>query len=137
MIEAHETCDYDYVEIHSGLGIETPTLEKYCNTSHPEPVLSPSHTATVHFHSDADSSDQGFQIAFNVVEGIPGCGGVYTASIGVIMSPNSIDGKYQHNLVCDYIISMPENNRVSIEFSLFNLEESLSCKFDAIEVSHC
>lgn len=134
MIEAHETCNFDYVEIHSGLGIDTPRLGKYCNTTHPEPVITPSHTATVHFHSDAESADQGFQIAFNVVEGIPGCGGIFTAAKGDIISPNTIDGKYQHNLLCDYIIQMPDATRVSIEFSRFKLEESVSCKFDAIEV---
>lgn len=135
MIEAHETCGYDYVEIHSGLGIETSSLGKYCNTTSPPPLLTPSHTATVHFHSDGESSDDGFQIAFSVVEGIPGCGGTFTAPRGDIMSPTSIsDGNYKHNIACDYIIQMPKNTRVRIEFKKFALEDSLGCKFDKLEV---
>lgn len=138
MIETHQNCSYDFVEIHSGLGSDTPSLEKFCNTTIPPPLLTPSNTATIHFHSDADGEDSGFQIAFSVVEGIPGCGGVYTSPKGDVMSPTSIaDGKYKHNLVCDYLIQMPRDARVRIEFKKFALEDSSSCKFDRVEVSIC
>lgn len=136
MIEAHESCTYDFVEIHSGLGVETASLGKYCNTTNPPPLLTPSHTATIHFHSDGDSSDAGFQIAFSVVEGIPGCGGTYTTPKGDIMSPTSIaDGKYKHNIVCDYVIQLPKDSRVRIKFKTFVLEDSSGCKFDKVEVN--
>jgi cubilin len=136
MIESHPTCEFDFVEIHSGLGVETPSLGKYCNTSNPAPLLSTSHTATIHFHSDGTSSDAGFQIAYSVVEGIPGCGGIYTAPKGDIVSPTSIaEGKYKHNVMCDYIIQMPTDSRIRIEFKQFALEDSSGCKFDKIEVS--
>lgn len=136
MIEAHATCSFDFVEVHSGLGSETPSLGKFCNTTNPPPLLTPSHTATIHFHSDGDSNDVGFQIAFSVVEGIPGCGGVYTAARGDVLSPTNIaDGKYKHNMMCDYVIQMPKDSRVRIEFKKFSLEESSSCKFDKIEVN--
>lgn len=138
MIEAHETCDYDYVEIHSGLGVETQSLGKYCNTTNPPPLLTPSQTATIHFHSDGDSSDVGFQIAFSVVEGIPGCGGTYTTPKGDIMSPTNIaDGKYKHNIICDYVIQLPKDSRVRIVFKTFVLEDSDGCKFDKVEVNVC
>lgn len=136
MIEAHESCGYDYVEVHSGLGVETSSLGKYCNSTNPPPLLTPGNTATIHFHSDGDSSDAGFQIAFSVHEGIPGCGGVYTASKGDIVSPTNLDdGKYKHNMVCDYVIQMPANSRVRIEFKKFALEDSSGCKFDRLEVN--
>jgi cubilin len=137
MIEAHESCGYDYVEIHGGLGVETSSLGKYCNSSNPPPLLTPGNTATIHFHSDGDSSDAGFQIAFSVVEGIPGCGGTFTASKGDIVSPTNLDdGKYKHNMVCEYVIQMPVGSRVRIEFKKFALEESSGCKFDKVEVSN-
>lgn len=135
MIEAHQTCAYDYVEVHSGLGSETPSLGKFCNTTNPPPLLTPSHTATIHFHSDSDSSDAGFQIAYSVVEGTPGCGGTYTAPKGDIVSPiNIADGKYKHNIICDYVIQLPRDSRVRLEFITFALEDSTTCKFDRVEV---
>lgn len=135
MIEAHQTCAYDYVEVHSGLGTETPSLGKYCNTTNPPPLLTPSHTATIHFHSDGDSNDAGFQIAYSVVEGFPGCGGTYTSAKGDIVSPTNIeDGKYKHNIICDYVIQLPKESRIRIEFKKFALEDSSSCKFDRVEV---
>lgn len=134
-IESHVNCSYDYLEIHSGDNIETPSLGKFCNSTIPPPLLTPSNVATIHFHSDADSSDAGFQIAYSVVEGIPGCGGIYTATKGDISSPMNIaDGKYKHNLLCDYVIRMPLKTRVRIEFLKFDLEESMSCKFDKLEI---
>lgn len=136
MIEAHETCNFDFVEVHSGLGSETPSLGKYCNSTNPPPLLTPSNTATIHFHSDGDSSDFGFQIAYSVVEGFPGCGGIYTSSKGDVVSPTNIaDGKYKHNMVCDYVIQLPRESRVRIEFKKFALEDSSTCKFDKVEVS--
>lgn len=136
MIEAHDTCNFDYVEIHSGLGVETASLGKFCNSTNPPPLLTPGHTATIHFHSDGDSNDVGFQIAFSVVEGVPGCGGIYTASKGEVMSPTGIDdGKYKHNMICEYVLQMPTGSRVRVNFKKFALEDSAGCKFDRVEVS--
>lgn len=135
MIEAHTTCNYDFLEIHSGSDITAPSLGKFCNSTIPAPLLTPSNVATLHFHSDGDSSDAGFQIAFSVVEGIPGCGGTYTAAKGDISAPTNIaDGSYKHNLLCDYVIRMPTDARVRVAFKKFGLEESTTCKFDKLEV---
>lgn len=128
-------CSYDYLEIHNGDSTDAQSLGKYCNSTIPPPLLTPGNQATIHFHSDADSNDAGFQIAYTVVEGIPGCGGIYTNSKGDISSPMSIeDGKYKHNLLCDYVIRMPLNTRIRLEFKKFGLEESATCKFDKIEI---
>lgn len=68
-------------------------------------------------------------------EGIPGCGGTYTASRGDISSPiNPSDGKYKHNLACDYLIRMPKDSRVRLTFQKFKLESSPNCKFDKVEI---
>lgn len=69
-------------QIYNGLSTEGQLLEKFCNTSHPEPLSSTSNELTLQFHSDGDSSDMGFQIHYTVVDGIPGCGGTFTASSG-------------------------------------------------------
>lgn len=68
-IEAHQTCSYDYLAIYDGHTEETPMLEKFCNTSTPEPLITPGNEVMLHFHSDGDNSDHGFQITYSVVPG--------------------------------------------------------------------
>nr|XP_040240535.2 cubilin homolog [Anopheles coluzzii] len=134
-IEVHETCGFDYLEITDGLRDEGTLLAKYCNTSHPPPLITPSNEATVHFHSDESGNDAGFQIHYAVVEGVPGCGGTYTQREGVISSPLSqTDNVYPNNLNCEYLIKQPVGSRVEIRFSKFHLEQSEACKFDYLEI---
>lgn len=68
-IEAHESCAYDFLAIHDGLNEDSPVLEKFCNKSTPEPLLTPSNEVMLHFHSDGDNSDRGFQITYSVEPG--------------------------------------------------------------------
>lgn len=91
--------------------------------------------ASVYFHSDADSTDAGFQIAYSVREGIPGCGGVFTSSKGTISSLKKSDGTYHESRTCEYRIQLPVGSRILLEFSKFSLEDSVECKFDSIMVS--
>lgn len=58
-----------FYQIYSGGGTTGPLLNKFCNTSHPEPLTTPDNHATVHFHSDEHASDAGFQIHYTIVEG--------------------------------------------------------------------
>lgn len=132
-IEAHPDCEYDYLAIHDGAALESPLLAQFCNTSHPSPLITPGNTATVHFHSDADSTDTGFQVHYSVVEGFPGCGGIFTTLEGEFGTPMQ-DGSYPHNLECDYQIKLPPGQRVSIQFSVFDIESSHSCNFDHLEL---
>lgn len=134
-IETHPTCDFDYVEIYSGSDSKT-SLGKFCNTTTPPPkLLTPSNVATVYFHSDGENTDYGFQLTYSIQEGMPGCGGTYTAAKGDITSPlNIADGKYKHNMVCDYLIQMPTDSRVRLSFEKFKLESSSDCKFDRVEI---
>lgn len=113
---------------------ESPLLNKFCNTTHVEPLTTPSNEVTLHFHSDEDSTDAGFQIHYTVVEGIPGCGGTFTESSGEFGSPMK-DGAYPKNLMCHYVIRLPTDNRIRLTFKSFSLEDSSTCIFDYVEVS--
>lgn len=132
-IEAHRDCSFDYLAIHDGHRDEANVLEKFCNTSHPAPFITPGHEAALHFHSDADSTDTGFQIHYSVVEGVPGCGGTFTALSGEFGTPVK-DGSYPENLECEYLISMAPGTRIEIEFLEFGLEEHSDCSFDFLEI---
>ncbi|XP_052870861.1 cubilin homolog [Anopheles cruzii] len=135
-IEAHENCNYDFVQITDGVREEGALLAKYCNSSHPAPLTTPGNEATVYFHSDEDGNDSGFLISYASVEGIPGCGGTYTQRDGTIRSPLSPTDPsvYPNNLNCEYLIKLPVGSRVDITFTKFHLEQSESCKFDYLEI---
>lgn len=88
---------------------------------------------TLHFHSDADQNDAGFQIHYKVIEGLPGCGGTYTSYQGTIQSPTE-NGKYQTNLLCHFLIQLPKFNHIHFTMNSFDLEDSSGCDFDAVEI---
>uniref|UniRef100_A0A182SPV5 Cubilin n=1 Tax=Anopheles maculatus TaxID=74869 RepID=A0A182SPV5_9DIPT len=135
MIEVHENCNYDFVQISEGVTDEGTVLAKYCNTTHPPPLTTTTHEATVYFHSDESGNDAGFQINYAVVEGVPGCGGTYTQREGVISSPLSqTDNVYPINLNCEYLVKLPIGSRVEIKFNKFHLEQSEGCKLDYLEI---
>lgn len=60
---------------------------------------------------------------------------MFTASNGEFGPPIQ-NGVYQRNLLCEYLIRMPEGSHIQIKFTTFQLEESRDCEFDYIEVSH-
>lgn len=65
--------------------------------------------------------------------GDPGCGGTFTDSEGIIISPNW-PNNYAHNRQCLYLIRLPAGERVSLNFTDMNLESHSNCIFDYVEV---
>lgn len=123
------------MKIHSGLSIDGDLLEKFCNTSHPEPLISPANELALHFHSDESGGDAGFQIHYSTIEGIPGCGGTFTAQNGELGSPVQNE-EYPKNLECHYLIKMPRNSQtpVKLTFLSFDVESGEACTFDYVAV---
>ncbi|XP_048481076.1 cubilin-like [Plutella xylostella] len=132
-IEAHKNCSFDYVAIYDGEHITDPLINKYCNSSQPAPIQSAGSEILVHFHSDGIGSGNGFQISYATVEGVPGCGGLYTGEKGEISSP-TYEGKYIDNLLCDYEIKAPPGSKILIKFKSFKLETSFQCKYDYLKM---
>lgn len=124
------------MKIHNGASTDGDLLEKFCNTTHPEPLTSPANELTLHFHTDTDGTDTGFQIHYSLIEGIQGCGGTFTSLDGEFGSPIQ-NGQYPKNLECHYLIRMPRRNETGIKltFLSFKLELSSNCNFDYVEVS--
>lgn len=134
-IEAHADCAYDFLAVYDGNTVESPLLEKFCNISTPEPLLTPKNEILLHFHSDDDNSDRGFQISYNIQPGVPGCGGIFTGTDGVLSSPVTYDDRtYPNNLECDYLIRQPRNMTILLTVLEFHLEDSTECKFDYLEI---
>ena len=59
-----------------------------------------------------------------------------TSLTGVIQSPN-FPNSYPNGLSCVYIISVPEDYRVTLTFTTLDLEASLGCGHDYVEVWDC
>ncbi|KAK9889124.1 hypothetical protein WA026_004393 [Henosepilachna vigintioctopunctata] len=127
-------CSEDYLEFIPSLNENEKPLAKYCNsTTLPSPLYSPGPEVVVHFHSDEKKQHAGFQISYSIVEGIPGCGGVFTKDHGEIQSP-SYKGAYMSDLSCEYKIKLAEGLRIRSEFISFDLEFDNVCEFDYVEI---
>ncbi|KAF7648099.1 hypothetical protein LDENG_00162070 [Lucifuga dentata] len=132
-LEHHSDCNYDFLQIRDGLLSEDPLLGMYCSTVSPAPLQTTGPAAWIHFHSDGTISDQGFFITYTTSPSDPGCGGTYTDSEGIIISPNW-PNNYAHNRQCVYLIRIPVGEMVSLNFTHLDLESHSSCSFDYVEV---
>ncbi|XP_072020163.1 LOW QUALITY PROTEIN: cubilin-like [Amphiura filiformis] len=133
-IETHDTCDYDYLELHDGIEEDAPSLGKYCSSQLPSPVETTGPYATVRFHSDATENDQGFHITFTSDSIAPGCGGVFTDDNAIIISPN-FPNAYPHDVDCIWTIQVPqESDTILLEITDLTIEEHIDCGYDYLEV---
>ncbi|XP_070708966.1 cubilin [Pempheris klunzingeri] len=132
-LEHHPDCNYDFLEIRDGLLPEDPILGKYCSTASPPPLQTTGPAAWLHFHSDFSVSDRGFHITYTTSPSDRGCGGTFTNSEGIIISPNW-PNDYAHNSQCIYLIQLPAGEKVALNFTHINLESHSSCAFDYVEV---
>nr|XP_014268202.2 cubilin [Maylandia zebra] len=132
-LEHHPNCNFDFLEIRDGLLSEDPVLGKYCSTASPPPIQTTGPAAWIHFHSDFSVSDRGFHITYTTSPSDPGCGGTFTDSEGVIISPNW-PNNYNHNRQCIYLIRLPEGGQVALNFTHMDLESHSGCAFDYVEV---
>ncbi|KAJ8276925.1 hypothetical protein GJAV_G00069430 [Gymnothorax javanicus] len=132
-LEHHDNCNYDYLEIRDGLLANDPVIGKFCSTGSPAPVQTTGPSAWVHFHSDYSVSDRGFHITYTTSPSDPGCGGTYTETEGIIISPNW-PNNYAHNRQCIYVIRLPPNEVISLNFTDLQLEFHSGCAFDYVEV---
>ena len=62
------------------------------------------------------------------MEGIPGCGGLFTAPTAEFSSP-SHPQTYANNLDCEYVVRVPRGDKVKMTFLAFDLEHHGNCKF--------
>nr|XP_023646366.1 cubilin [Paramormyrops kingsleyae] len=132
-LEHHPDCNFDFLEIRDGLLPEDLLLGRYCSTGSPAPLVTTGPLAWIHFHSDFSMSDRGFHITYTTSPSDPGCGGTYTDSQGVIISPNW-PNSYAHSRQCVYVLRQPPGEAVALNFTHMDLENHGDCLFDFVEV---
>ncbi|XP_059901037.1 cubilin [Gadus macrocephalus] len=132
-LEHHPDCSFDFLEIRDGLVAEDPSLARYCSSASPPPVSTTGPAAWLHFHSDSGVSDRGFHISYITTPSDPGCGGTYTDSEGIIISPNW-PNNYAANRQCIYLIRLPPGEVAALNFTHMGLQTHGSCTLDYVEV---
>ena len=63
----------------------------------------------------------------------PGCGGEYTTSSGILISPN-YPNSYPHNAQCIWTITVPGNAVITLTFTDLNIESHRNCRYDYVQV---
>lgn len=132
-IEGSSDCNYDYVEVYDSLDVRNANyLSKYCDRRLPEDLLSNSRHLVIKFVSDISESEGGFELAYSF-EDRPECGGHVHSSSGEITSPG-YPANYSNGLHCDWHLTGAGYNRMEIQIELFDLEMSVNCSADYLEV---
>ncbi|XP_046466404.1 cubilin [Neodiprion pinetum] len=106
-------------------------LGKVCGRSRPSPFNSTSNRMKVLFRSNDVLQADGFHARWNV-----NCGGTLLVSkrIQYLTSPGW-PVLYENNLSCEYTFLAPQKYFI-IEFTSFELERGLTCRYDNVTISY-
>ncbi|XP_066573752.1 neuropilin-1a isoform X2 [Amia ocellicauda] len=132
-------CKYDYVEVRDGGDENAQLVGKHCGKIAPSPVVSTGNQLYIKFVSDYETHGAGFSIRYEVFKTGPECSRNFTATSGIIKSPQFPD-KYPNNLECTYMIFAPKMAEIIIEFENFELEPDTTpptgvfCHYDRLEI---
>lgn len=66
-VEAHDSCEYDYVEIFNGGLFSSPSIGKFCDSNKPFNFTSQSNNLRLEFHTDSTGALQGFRLTYRVI----------------------------------------------------------------------
>ncbi|WAR06690.1 CUBN-like protein, partial [Mya arenaria] len=134
------SCRGDYVQLLNGQYPSSPPLGntdgKYCGNSGPQALETGSNYLTVQFVSDGAVSGSGFSLTFSEVHVT--CGGQLALTAdnptGTFTSPN-YPQNYPHNVDCIWVITVPANERIQVDFiEDFSIEIHSNCNYDFIEL---
>ncbi|XP_036358468.1 cubilin-like [Octopus sinensis] len=130
-LESHSTCDHDYVKIIDG---KKPSNElKYCGSNIPPAFTSSSSRITVIFKADSSVAFRGFKAMYGVINNTNVCGGTYTASEGVLMSPDYPD-PLSRPVRCIWVINVQQNTQIRLNVTDFGLVSVIGCSLNFLEI---
>lgn len=137
-MESVASCRYDHLEVFDGRDVAGKSLGKFCTVdTDPIQLDTEDNHAFIKMRSDDTNQGRGFHLKYNII-----CKRNITGFNGVIESPNFPE-KYPSGSDCLWIITVPQGNKIDIEFSHFELEngmifgkdQSHVCNFDFVEIS--
>ncbi|XP_030375580.1 cubilin homolog [Scaptodrosophila lebanonensis] len=102
-------------------------LLSVCRSAQPAPLLSSTSELRIDFHTDSYQSDSAFQLHYEVVPGLPGCGGTFHEPRGIISG-------YMNSPMCLYFIEQPDGFQIQLTFNRINFLTSENCHLQKLEV---
>ncbi|XP_022177373.1 cubilin-like [Myzus persicae] len=132
-IDLDSSCDNNYVIIYDGPSPESPVLGKYCGNILPQNLVATSNELWVVFSSETGKNNRkGFNLTLESTQS--GCGNIYISEKGKISTKN-YPSLYPNNEECEWTIAVLPGNKVSLQFvERFNLEQSVNCTKDYVQV---
>lgn len=116
-LKESQNCSIDVVEIYNGHNTESPLLARICNHQM-SIVQSTSNVMLVKFTKRSALKGAFFTSSFSGLKAR--CGGSMVALSGYIYSKN-YPKNYDNNVDCEWLISVPTNHRIEINFMDFDL----------------
>jgi len=110
-------------------------LGKFCGNILPENLVATSNKLWIVFSSESGKNNRkGFNLTLKSTRN--GCGNVYTSEKGELSTKN-YPNLYPNNEECEWTIAVLPGNKISLEFfERFNLEQSVNCTKDYVQVSY-
>ena len=128
-VEAHPSCDYDHVSAVDA-GDRATLLGASCGTTIPGPFTSNTNKVNITFHSDYALTKKGFSLTWKAVN--PKNASTPSES-SMILSPN-YPKNYPDDKDMEWDISVAAGKRIRFVFDEFEVEPSVDCKWDYVEV---
>ncbi|XP_068150750.1 cubilin homolog [Drosophila tropicalis] len=116
-------CSQDSLIIHD----EDRQIFVACDSIQPSPLHSSSNKLRLDFHTDAHFADSSFQLHYEAVPGVPGCGGIYTEPTGRISS-------LRNSEICLYLIEQPSGTQIQLNFLQMDLPSISMCQLQKVEI---
>jgi cubilin len=131
-IETSRTCDFDSL-IFSKDKTFNDTLPPMCQ-SHNNPTVftSDGHQLFIKFESDESNSGRGFNLTYKRV--LSDCGGKFSASAGMISTPNYPTTNYENKKTCEWNLVTDLSHTLTFQLTDFDLEQSENCTKDRLEI---
>ncbi|XP_065177353.1 uncharacterized protein LOC135808136 [Sycon ciliatum] len=125
-----------HINLYSGYTGSAPLVRQLSGSGLAFTELTiPSSSVLVKFTTSPQSTGStGFSLQYSAVKH---CGGSLTGYNGTIASPTVNDtGLYSNNVACTWTITVPNGYRVQVQFSIFDLDVSLSdCVHDVVHLT--
>ena len=103
----------------TGVSLNSPLLGKFCGNMTSDLISTPNTDVFAIFKTDHSIANQGFRLSYALKD----CGGILTSPSGFI----SNNGNINNRDVCVWLISLPENVAVKLNFNSLNLPSSQNC----------
>ena len=106
---------------------------KYCGTKSPKPYVSQGNQIKIIFAADPIGEGRsGFYATYSA--GAENCGGTFWTEKGQFSNPGYSAGKYPPNLDCAWTVKSSPGNKVKLDWSGAEIENSDSCVKDYLKV---